>query len=72
MEKAESYQGGNINKDMARANLHTIIKNRPGTLAKADVPSKGKRAYKQETLNHLSYYQFYLDEHEHWHNEQFP
>lgn len=38
---------------------------KPGTLAKADDLGEGKQAYMQEILDHLSCYQFSLNEHVH-------
>jgi acyl-CoA-binding protein len=45
--------------------LLQVEKDKPGTLAKANDLEEGKRVYMQETLDHLSCYQFYLNEHAH-------
>lgn len=45
--------------------FHKQRKDKPDTLAKADDLGEGKSVYMQEILDHLSYYQFSLNEHVH-------
>lgn len=52
--------------------LSREIKNRPDILAMAIFPSREKLKYKPTTPDHLSYFQFDLDAHEHLHTLSFP